>query len=271
MQNPPDVHNEKPRYPLRVCRAGIKGVKLLPVKVGNYWITPLLSVLVDLPENLRGVHVSRLYRTVYEVFTAMGKLDYEFLDALATKLLEVHKASSTVDVEVSANVIGKGNLEFSAHRGISMRLVKSRGGEKTMFSSVSFVVIAACPCALTVSEHMYSKPYTHNSRMKVVVTLRSKEYVPSPIELLELYNNVFPTPRNYLNRVEEAEYVKNLVETPRFAEDVAREAAYTVLERYSKLLGRHGAVFVTVKSEEPHHEFKLAVNLKMSTSDHRFN
>jgi len=41
-----------------------------------------------------------------------------------------------------------------------------------------------------------------------------------------------------------------------------------VLEKYSKLLGRDGAVFVMVRSEEPHHEFKLAVNLKMSTSDH---
>lgn len=262
----PDVHTEKPLSALKINRVGIRGIRLPPVRIGDYWALPVLGAYVDLPEVYRGAHISRIYKITYESFSDYGRLDHHLLEIVASKLLESHEGSSEADVSFRAVLIKDiPGQEFKSSRRIIGRLIKSTGGQRTLYTGVEFLVVTACPCALEVSRHLYSRPYTHNAIMKVTVLLRSEKQIPSPLELFEDYQKLLAEPSNYLNRVGEAEMVRRVVEQPRFAEDVAREVARVAITNYAQVLGDTGRVYVIVTSIEPFHEYKISVRLSVKT------
>lgn len=252
---------------LRINRVGIRGVKLPPVKMGDYWAIPAFNAFVDLSEDYRGAHISRIYKIVYESFSEYSYLDYKLLEMVASRLLELHEGSSKADTffraRLIANVPGQ---EYKSSRSIVGRLVVGAEGKKTFYSGVEFQIVTACPCALEVSKHLYSKPYTHNAIMKVLVLVRSDNLLPHPVELLSTLQKVFAEPSNYLNRIGEAEMVRKVAEQPRFAEDVAREAAKSVISAYSQVIGSRGRVYARVTSIEPFHEYKISVKLSTGIS-----
>lgn len=256
----PDVHSQKPLYELRINKAGLKKVRLPPVVHGSYWLIPVVSAYVDVPSHRRGIHVSRLYKAIYTVFNELGRLDHEFLATLASRLLETHEESLVAEASFSALAITKvGDSEYKGSRRIYAKQAVWRSGKAVKYSAASLLVSSACPCALEVSEYLYGKPYTHNSKMRVTAVLKSSTSVPDPLELLDYLASTLREPINYLNRLGEARFAMEVTSSPMFAEDVARLVVKSIVEKYKGSLGVDGVVAVRVKSVEPFHEYDLEV------------
>ncbi|MEM4482062.1 MAG: GTP cyclohydrolase, FolE2/MptA family [Desulfurococcaceae archaeon] len=264
----PDVHNSKPLYPLKIRRAGISNVPVPPFEDQGCWIIPRLSVFVDLPQTARGVHMSRIYKALYNELKKATALDFNLLEKIGKTVLMINEYANLVDLILKAGVvIEEQDREYTGLDWISARLAMSREGVMLRESTASLLTVVACPCALEVSRAVYSEPYTHNSKIRVTTTIKSSRGSVPALAMIRELSSVLNKPRNYMSRLDEARFIKGMVESPLFAEDVARLVAQAIVNKYSNQLEAEDEVAVRINSVEPLHEYNIYVLLKLKVKE----
>ena len=265
---PPDIHDEKPRYELNIRKVGLRGIPLFPLRDKDYWLVPRVDVYVDLPRNKKGIHTSRLYRIVYSKMTELSILNHSILEQVAFEIFNNIEYVNLVDIVLKGRLITEDpGVEIKGNKHVSLRLISSRIKPLKYYSKVSLLVSSTCPCALEVSKYMYSAPYTHNSIIRLTSILESSNPTLSPLVLIRELSSILSEPRNYMNRIKEAEFIKKLVENPYFLEDIVRLVAYYIALNHKKELKDEDRIIVKGYSIEPLHEYNLLAYLDQKVKD----
>lgn len=268
----PDVHDEKPSVQFHIDGVGITNYKIRVVLCNNECIerNVKLDIYVDLPEMLRGVHLSRFIDVIEEVIGSNRKHRslWSLLKDIAWKTLDKHKYSSIVSVYGSTEIVIDSNI-VDVKQGVILKK-QSNSHDISHYVYVSFKGVTACPCVQKVYSFLEKIPLsytpTHMQRTKLVVEL----VIPGEaiIDPLDIYRVVGKALSGYLRsklkRYDEYLYVKEVISKARFVEDVVR---YAVKELYSffadKLPGKT-KVFIEARSEESIHVFDTIAFISIS-------
>lgn len=253
----PDVHVEKPQYPLPIGSVGISDIKLPPLQIGNGVLVPVFNVYVDLPKELRGAHLSRLYRVVRDNYHLIQEKGFEGISEVAGKIFESNDYAEKAMIEVHGEYFFEYNKGFNhAILGCGVIYEKNRGVSRWI-SHAEVEDVLACPCALKVSNFLFNTPATHMQKAKVSLRVESSMQLISPLILLDLLRNTVNMPMNLLSRREEAIFVNKIFSEPKFTEDAARKVLTMFFKKYGKTLHPDDTVFVEVVSFETIHQYRV--------------
>ena len=255
-----DIHDDKPEHEIRVDAVGIGWIPLPPIVKGRIILNPMVKVLVDLPFNKRGAHLSRSYRAV----KSMGVQEvFERPEALAERLLALHDYSRRAVVVLRAEGLLIDGGDYRLFKAFKKIVYERGSGSLRRVVGYGFTTSNACPCALDTSLQFLGKPFTHIQRVLVEVYVKSRGSLPVEEEefIAELSEVVQPSLKGFLNRLNEVDFIRRLVEKPMFVEDIVREVAYWLKIRLS---GLGGVGIVKAISLESIHEYNAEAVLKVN-------
>ncbi|MEM1705829.1 MAG: GTP cyclohydrolase, FolE2/MptA family [Thermosphaera sp.] len=253
----PDVHIEKPQYPIPIDSVGISDIKLPPLRIGNGFLIPVFNVYVDLPKELRGAHLSRLYRVIWENYNLIQEKGFDGILDLAVKIFESNDYAEKAIIEIHGEYFFESNKGLNhAILGCSVIYKKTQGVIRWV-SYAEVEDVLACPCALKVSNFLFNTQATHMQKARVSLRVESSMQLISPLTLLDLLINTVNMPINLLSRKEEAIFVNKIFSEPRFTEDAARKVLTMFFKKHGKILNPNDTVFVEVVSFETIHQYRV--------------
>ncbi|MEB3859773.1 MAG: GTP cyclohydrolase MptA [Desulfurococcales archaeon] len=260
----------KPDTPIKLDRVGFEGLARRVTIRGPEGPIALdldISVYIDLGPERRGAHLSR---NVEAVVDALNDVEESwsieaYLDAIARRLLEKHayatqatvKARTTYHVDVEyAGIRGKEPV------GVEVRVHRLRGGGKTWVVSVSVRGMTVCPSSQAAIASIKGIDARlapgHSQRVLLRGSVASKGKMVRIEDLASTLFSCFSAPTfTLLKRMEEARLVMEAFANPKFLEDVVREAAFKVAERFGGLIGYDALVEVEAWSQESIHPHNL--------------
>ncbi len=251
-----DVQSMRPNRKFHLTRVGIKGVrKLLYIKRDDR-IVPLtarISACVDLPAELKGIHMSRNVEVINEVVeeSTKGKKEFESLEevmmVICQGLLKRHEYAERAYAKATAyyfldrkTPLGRSSNEyykiFAGAKAVRGKRMERRIG-------VEVIGASACPCAMdTVREKIRCEQelgITHNQRCLLRISVITPEdYEVEADELIEIAELSFSSPTfEYLKRDDEAELVIRMHSKPKFVEDIVRDVIAEFLRRFPDIPG----------------------------------
>ncbi|MET1160099.1 MAG: GTP cyclohydrolase, FolE2/MptA family [Thermoprotei archaeon] len=256
MSNLPEVHDEKPRVMIGLDAVGIRGLKTrIALCRSNCIEYPIiLYMYVDLPDSMRGVHVSRFIDALDKVRKNRYDSVIGFLRELARELLVRHNYSKQVVIEAETL------LYTNEYNGVNTRygVKASRDGDHREYLVIEIAGLTTCPCARELYSFVEKIPAenspTHMQRTKLIVRIAGNRIEVDPIVLVENLENVFSNklePR--LKRLDEYELIRDAIRNPKFVEDVVRDAVAIL----SSMLDRNYWVSIRAISEESIHPYDI--------------
>jgi GTP cyclohydrolase I len=220
-----DTQNEPDNRQIAIDRVGIKNLRF-PVEVieqsgARQRTVAHVSLAVDLPEHLKGTHMSRFV----EVLQAHGGcLDLRTLHVVPQELLQkLHAERAHVTfqfpffVKKTAPVSGgTGLLDYE----VRFEIECSRDGNIDILTTVMVPVATLCPCSKAISERG-----AHNQRGLVTYAVRSRK----PLWIEELLALVERSAScelySLLKRPDEKYVTEKAYDNPVFVEDLVRNVA----------------------------------------------
>ncbi len=268
----PDVQGLKPANHFKISRVGVRNVKK-PVKIERPDKTVILAanvdIFVNLPEDLKGSHMSRNIDVLNEVIDECARIPAKSLEELSARvsqrLLERHEYASYAEVRMEApyfleRVAKSGKKSLESYKLLTECFTKRNGKTRKMIG-VEVIGMTACPCAMETTKKLFSIdapelentlskiPFiTHNQRNITTLAIEvPEEYRIEADDLIDIVENSLSSPTyEILKRRDEAIVVLEAHKNPRFVEDVVRGILDEVLKKYRNL---PDDVIVTVKSE----------------------
>jgi len=255
-----DVQERKPKYPFKLTRVGIIGIKK-PVSVERGGKTTMLTLaidaFVDLPSTKKGSHMSRNVEAINEIVDEAVRKPVKGIESLcasiAKRLLIKHQYANYAEVNMNADYFlerksPSGNKSMENY-GLNAKANNKRGGAVKKSIGVKVIGMAACPCAMeTVKELSKSKlSVTHNQRNVASLMVEVPEkYDVEAHDLIKIVESSFSSPTyEILKRKDEADVVMSAHKNPKFVEDIVRDILSKILEKYKNL---PDDVLVTVRS-----------------------
>lgn len=261
LSNVPDVHNDKPRYKVDVEEVGLNGFKLKPLRFGNVWLIPELSVSVNLPGSFRGIHLSRITKILNETFSGSVVFDQNVFEPLCRKIASTHEYIEKVKLMFRSKVMGGGSW-------VRLDLLTSFNGDAVTLRvySLSFITINACPCSLAVSQYVYGKPYSHLQKSKIKVDVKTLQQIDL-LEVVKAVNSILIEPRVILDRIDESKMLAQIYSEPRFNEDLTREVLHVVFKTIEGSLKSSDKIRVSTVSYETLHTYRVFSNAEYEARD----
>ncbi len=263
-QTPPDIHEDKPEWPIPLEYVGIKGLvetielEILNCHPHNYTI----EAYVDLPADKKGVHLSRTLKAIKKVIKKEKCIQpHHFLDDIATELLESHDYSRKAMIKLTTTIKFK-----ETPVKILIQHEKGRDNYIKQIVMVEITGITACPCAKEVygffeSTDPRATP-THMQRALLRATIIGKEILKERNLLNKIIDAMlqsFSAPlRESLDRIQEYNLIKGAILNPMFAEDVVRKL-YTIL---NQKLTRKEIMVLEIESYESIHPYNVYARLE---------
>ena len=173
----PDIQKSKSDYNFYLNKVGIKDiVKRVDIVKDSEKISFIakFSAYVDLPRNLKGIHMSRNPQTIQDVLNEVAFKPISYLEDLMRKfsmsLLEKHEYATISEVSCDGTIVieipnERTGKQQKAHpiqaRSIS---IKDEDKVKTKtFIGISAYGINACPCAKDLMKDYASEIQFHKS------------------------------------------------------------------------------------------------------------
>ncbi len=251
-----DVQSMRPVRKFHLARVGIKGVKkLLYIKRGGRTVplTAEISACVDLPPELKGIHMSRNVEVINEVVeeSTKGRKEFESLEevmmTICEGLLRRHEYAERAYARAKAYYFldrktPLGRLSNEYYKILAgAKAIRGKGIRRKI--GVEVIGASACPCAMdTVKEKINCDKdvgITHNQRciLKISV-ITPQDYEVEADELIEIAEASFSSPTyEYLKRDDEAELVIRMHSRPKFVEDIVRDVIAEFLRRFPDIPG----------------------------------
>lgn len=159
----PDTQDDTPNIPIKLTRVGVTGVKkLLQLKRSNkrpIIFVPTFDAFVDLPNNQKGVHMSRNPEAISEVMESVTNdksVEVESLCAeIVNKLMTKHEYAKRVEVSMTTDFMYVKESPVTKHKTQETAKLKAKAvgfredGEIKVKKSIGAEVIGmtVCPCA----------------------------------------------------------------------------------------------------------------------------
>ncbi len=303
-----DMQDSKSFINLRIDKVGIIGVnKKVEIIQENkkYSFYPSISALISLPQNQRGIHMSRSSETIEEVinesvFKPASTIE-TVADRIARKLFERHPYTSNIEVKLEGSI--NVQLREIEHRNIQKTydvssLVYGKKNELGQinyeyFIGVKAVGMTCCPCALNLSKQYAEDilktrkdikisdeditkilnllPFaSHNQRSEGTIIVQIKDLNKQEIDVLDVIDVIEESMsgriQSILKRPDEGELVRSAHLKPLFAEDVVREMGKNFIARNFPILDDTDIIF-KVETFESIHPYNVYCELKMKYAE----
>lgn len=303
-----DMQESKSFINLGIDKVGIIEVKKkveIIQENKKYSFYPKISALISLPQNQRGIHMSRSSETIEEVinesvFKPAPTIEI-VADRIARKLFDHHPYTSKIEVKLEGSIVVQ--LRENNHRTIQKTydvssLVygkKNELGQKEYeyFIGAKALGMTCCPCALnlskeyaedviktrkdiSVSEEDLQKllnilPFSsHNQRCIGTIIVQIKDLDKQQIDILDVIDVIEESMsariQSVLKRPEEGELIRTAHLKPLFAEDVVREMGKNLISRNFPILDDAEIIF-KVETFESIHPYNVYCELKRKYVD----
>jgi len=270
-----DVPEEKPTFPLSIDNVGISR-KIVWIKLPHGKIPFEVDVRVNLPSSARGIHMSRIERSIAELYNK------NFVDVAdyAKNLVVLVKREQMVSKSV-VKLFGKIPMVQKAPvtrlKSIdsiqictTAECMSGNEDECKVFIGAGLTHITACPCTqaynVILSGERNGMPLpTHTQRSITWLTIERDNNRPTYEELILCLKTSLHSTYDLLKRPDEAELVLLVHNEPQFAEDAARATAREVGLRFGNFLPRYIPVKIESHSLESihNHDVRCDINTTM--------
>ena len=269
----PDTQDDTPRIPIELSRVGVTGVKkLLKLNRGKkrpIILLPTFDAFVDLPNDQKGIHMSRNPEAISEVMEEVietSNFEVESICAeTVSKMLEKHTYSTRAEVRMISDymMMRKSPVTEKPTQEMTKLIAKavgtrSKDGEIIIRKSIGAEVVGmtVCPCAQEsvmeadkikllefLDEETTQKVLdtvtfaSHNQRGvgTVLIEVPENQMVKGE-EIINLIEESMSSPVcELLKRPDENAVVMNAHEKPVFVEDVVRNMIEQILQKFSYL------------------------------------
>lgn len=269
----PDTQDDTPRIPIELSRVGVTGVKkLLKLDRGKkrpIILLPTFDAFVDLPNDQKGIHMSRNPEAISEVMEEVietSNFEVESICAeTVSKMLEKHTYSTRAEVRMISDymMMRKSPVTEKPTQEMTKLIAKavgtrSKDGKITIRKSIGAEVVGmtVCPCAQEsvmeadkikllefLDEETTQKVLdtvtfaSHNQRGvgTVLIEVPENQTVKGE-EIINLIEESMSSPVcELLKRPDENAVVMNAHEKPVFVEDVVRNMIEQILQKFSYL------------------------------------
>ena len=265
-----DVPEESPSFPIPLQKVGISGktvwVSLSGNKGGHIPFTA--KILVNLPANKRGIHMSRIEQAIATLHDKQFASLSEYGKLLASHVLDTQNAQN-IFLELSgrmpfiqqAPVSGLTSIDsIEVTFSVELEKIKNETVEKIKIG-VGLYHLTACPCTLAYNEVLFNRfndPWpqaTHSQRSKTELSISPPEYkqLPAYDVLADILAEVLHVSQDLLKRPDETELVLKAHRYPQFAEDTVREVARAAGEKFKDILPPETGIQVKTLSLESIH------------------
>lgn len=252
---------------MRINRVGITDLDtIIRIRQDNrtYVHIPRISVLIDLSEKERGIHMSRLIESINEACEEEIEARHFSLEdvglAVLKKLREKHEFSRGEVIIVSKLILFKktpvSQKKTTESYSVEVRVVLDGGARKAV--KVEAVGSTCCPHALKNSEGKKA----HIQR--AIGTLEIETGFDEPLRMEDMIRMVEGSfsAKTYsvLKSADETEVVRQMYENPKFVEDVVRGIAKKAEKLVKK--GKIKASCTSLESIHKHNAFAEIVREK---------
>ena len=219
-----------PRVREVIDRVGISGLRTA-LRLSNggreTHFTTEIDLFIDLPEDRKGVHMSRLVESINEVVSRGSRKSRASFEKLGVDILsELQKRHRYSKGEITI----KTTLFLGRHTPITNKLTEEPYDvsigiiyrEKQFYKNMRVKAIGntLCPHSL---ETTHGKAHVQRAELDLQIEAPIKEKIPLE-ELISICENSFSSPTyTVLKTVDEAAVVEEMFRNPRFVEDVARD------------------------------------------------
>ena len=269
----PDTQDDAPNIPIKLTRVGVTGVKkLLQLERPNkrpIILLPTFDAFVDLPNNQKGVHMSRNPEAISEVLDVISQdkgVGVESLCArIVEKMMDKHEYAKRVEISMTTDYMFMRESPVTKHETQEMANLKAKAvglrdeeGNVEIRKSIGAELIGmtVCPCAQeSVRESDKNKLLEfldEETTQKVLDTVTFASHnqrgigtllieVPEGWEvkgedIIEIIEKSMSSPVcELLKRPDENATVMNAHRKPVFVEDCVRNMMEMIAEKYSDL------------------------------------
>jgi len=240
-----------PEVPLKIDRVGVKGVNrriTIASPKGPLSYDVVLDAYIDLPHNMRGIHMSRNIEAFVEAIeeARSGKASSleEFLEKICLKLLSKHSYATRAEVTLYTKYYYMEDFiepPVPEAADLTITVQMDRDGRSVRGVKVCLIGLTACPSAqLTYSElekTPLTKSPTHIQRAKLTICVKNIGRIARIEWLVSAARRSFSAPVvSLLKKPDEHRILKQALKRARFVEDVVRHA----LDNMLKTLEEHG-------------------------------
>ncbi|MCI0497211.1 MAG: GTP cyclohydrolase MptA [Thermoplasmata archaeon] len=264
----PDVQSRTIQGQFMLTRVGVKGVKK-PIQVvrpgRSVPLVLTIDAFVDLPSNLRGVHMSRNIESINEVLDIAVRDEIHSIEDLgahmAEDLLGRHEYATRAEVFFEGDYFRERESPSGTPTLENYRLLASafaqRGGGTSRMIGAEVIGMNACPCGMETTRKLteerlgFTPPdlwLTHNQRniARLYVEVPQRVVVEAD-DLIDILEGAESSPtRQILKRKDEAEVILNAHLNPKFVEDIVRDILGTFMQRFPDM---PDSVYVIAQSE----------------------
>ncbi|WP_409200486.1 GTP cyclohydrolase MptA [Methanobrevibacter sp. DSM 116169] len=268
----PDTQDDTPRIPIELNRVGVTGVKkLLRIERINkrpIILLPTFDAFVDLPNDQKGIHMSRSPEAISEVMEDVTKnsaLEVETICAeIVNKMMQKHEYAKRVEVHMTSDYMHIRESPATKNKTQEVSKLKAKAigyredGQIKIQKMIGAEVIGmtVCPCAQeSVKEADKSKLLefldeqttekvlntvtfaSHNQRGigTLLIEVPENEVIKAE-DIMSIVEKAMSSPvYELLKRPDENAVVMNAHEKPVFVEDCVRNMMEGILENFYHL------------------------------------
>ncbi len=245
-----------PKVKETIDRVGISGLRTglrLSNASGDTQFAAEIDLFIDLPEDRKGIHMSRLVESINDVISKGSRRSRASFEKLGMDILaELRKRHRYSKGEITI----KTTLFLSRHTPVTNRLtdepydvsigVIARDNQLFKNMRVKAIGNTLCPHSL---ETTHGKAHVQRAELDLQIEASIKEKIPLE-ELINICEDSFSSPTyTVLKTVDEAAVVEEMFRNPKFVEDVARDCF-----RQARNLKFKGRVKIRATSYESIHK-----------------
>jgi GTP cyclohydrolase I len=188
------------------------------------------DVLVTLPSDRRGTHMSRMVQLVQDNLASIDPRELPLVMKRVAAKMDIDKAQVRITLPIATRVVSPvSGLEAFQASDLELNAIID-AGTFTLTTTVTTQVTSLCPCSKTISDYG-----AHNQRSDVTVAVSGAEDDPYPVEaaqLVELIRSsgscpVYPV----VKRPDERAITMTAYDHPAFVEDMARDLSLELRTR----------------------------------------
>jgi len=265
-----DTQDEKPLHRIQLKKVGVKNLKtfIITEKGGfRHHIIPTIEMTIDLPAEMKGIHMSRLVESMTEVISD------EF---------SVHKSIEEIQIHIlealrKKHNFQRGEIKFDFEFGYTSKtpVSKKRTWEVCDISASTIMEnespnmhdVSVKVTGNTVCPHCMANNGGLTHMQRAIGTLRivgSTDQIPSYGSMIEVIENSFSSKTYSLLKLEDEVYVtKQMHENPLFVEDVCRNILQHASDTYTE---RQLEMHAEARSLESIHKHDVIAQGKIVTN-----
>lgn len=180
------------------------------------------DVLVTLPADRRGTHMSRMVQLVHDNLSSIDPRELPLVMKRVAAKMDIDKARVRISLPIATGVVSPvSGLEAFQASDLELDATID-AGTFTLTTTLTTQVTSLCPCSKSISDYG-----AHNQRSDVTVAVSGTEEDPYPVEAAQLVGlirssgscPVYPL----VKRPDERAITMTAYDHPAFVEDMARD------------------------------------------------